>query len=635
MTGNALQGLIRKEFRQHGTTMLLVLVLVQILAGLLLWMSISNRARGSHWQPFQVFLVVTPLTVTLLLGHRLVNSEFTAKTQLFLESLPVHRLSIFWVKWLLGFTALLATVAPTFLMYLWATWIYGEAMQEGLLSIIAVRSLVFLYFAYSLLYAFAFMGRYRIPGFFMIALSTLFISSTLDLDLSEKGPIALAMDSRFAFEAEVYPVDDLKLALGLGLLFQVLALVMSLAREGSVATMLAIKMSHREKIFMSGILLSTILLIALYDNKRPKAPYEMSESMVVQGDGVTIRVGQDPHLTESARQALADETHAELVALRDYLSLGPLPDIFITLRQDLDPDKFELGYLSHAEGFVVRMRYQPETWDSEPFFAWLIPELLDTYSQTRVYLERNFWLIDGFTQWWLLRDETEPDHLARVHLRAAYASHAFRGEETLARWISFREQLGTDMARAVAWVGVQELLDHSDPGALQAVFREKLGRPPERDFRAFFHELANPIGEVIFEHTDVDYGDLVARWSERLARSRTERAEALATIPRLEAELNARTLSEKTRRLAIRLRSPDDLSPETRVQLRYLRLPRYEWLIPPRDVRVEELPAPTALEWVDLPETYSVRTRFAWTVSLYVEALGCPIISGWRRMEVP
>ena len=177
------------------------------------------------------------------------------------------------------------------------------------------------------------------------------------------------------------------------------------------------------------------------------------------------------------------------------------------------------------------------------------------------------------------------------------------------------------------------LIQRSSPQQVETLFQKRLGFYPERDVRAFIREKANPFPTVFREHTGVAYDAYRTFWFQRLQDNHARRLEHIATIPRLEAEMDVVTLSEKTRRLRFMLHQPQAL--DGRLRFYYLRLPRYEWLIDPNERQVIEVPMSQAYTGVDIGGTFSKHTRFAWTAAFYNDELQCELLSGWHRTEVP
>ncbi|CAM2007864.1 ABC transporter permease [Acanthopleuribacter pedis] len=626
-------GLARKELRHHALPLALMVTGMSLLALLFFYITYAGANRGNFWERYPMFIMLGSLVATPYLCHRLVSLEYATKTQLFLYSLPLRPATIFATKWFLSLAFLFGCFLPSFLLFAWGVaWIDRMDVTWRQLLFVGGRCAVFVIGFHALNFAFAFLGRYRLAAYGFTALAMLLVSNHWDLDHNQNGPFSLLFHPRFAFDFAEFPWQDALATLAGALVFNLISLGMALTREGSVASMVAIKMTHREKVFFTAIFISTVLSIMLFEEKRTRPPYQIEDAIVRESAGLSIHIGRTTSVAPGDLEQLADWLHTEISALQSFLGMPFVPRINITIRQDLDPDKFEKAYLVGSEGLLVKLAYQPDTWRPERFLQWLVPEILEDYSNYRVYREPSFWLLDGFAPWWV-QHRLEGDWETLFEKRAAYAYALGVTQADVDGWIHFRERLGVDLAQAIAYQGVQALVQRSSTQQVEALFQKRLGLYPERDVRAFIREQAHPFPSVFQDHTEVDYAAFRTLWFQRLQETHARRLESIAAIPRLEAEMEVVTLSEKTRRLRFMLQQPQTL--EGRLRFYYLRLPRYEWLIDPNERQVIEVPTSQALTGVDIGGTFSKHTRFAWTAAFYSEELQCELLSGWHRTEVP
>ena len=105
--------LLRKEVRQHWLPFLALAGLCLLaLGGMVAWLMRASQV-ASVFEPVRIFLMIgVPLAAAITCG-RLVVAEYQAKTQLFLEALPVSRIHMVLVKFAFGLLALLAMVLTT------------------------------------------------------------------------------------------------------------------------------------------------------------------------------------------------------------------------------------------------------------------------------------------------------------------------------------------------------------------------------------------------------------------------------------------------------------------------------------------------------------------------------------------
>ncbi len=626
-------GLAQKELRHHALALPAVASGVTALALLFFYLTYEAANRGNFWDRYPYFFLMGCLIATPYLCHRFVSIEYAAKTQMFLHSLPLRPIDIFLTKWSMSLLALVLCFLPSFLLFaVGVTWFDRLDFSWRQLLFVGGRCGVFLSAFHALNFAFAFLGRYRLPAYVFTTLALILISSHLDLDHQQDGPLSLLFHPRFAFDFQNFPWPEARMTLVIALVFNLISLAMALTREGSIAGMVAVKMTHREKIFFTAIFFSTVLSMTLFEEKRTRPPYEIEDAVVRESAGISIHIGKTHSVQDADLEQLAEWVHGEVRALKEYLGLAFVPHINLTIRQDLDIGKFEKAYLVGNEGLLIKLAYKPETWRPELFLQWLVPEILEDYSNYRVYLEPSFWVVDGFTLWWV-EQRLEGEWAPLFANRAAYAVNLGVTQADVDGWIQFRERMGVDLARAVAYEGIQALIQRTSITQAEDLFRQRLGLYPERDVRAFIRDKRFPFATVFQDKTGIDYASFRTLWFQRLNQTHQDRLATLAALPRLDAELEVVEISKTTRRLRLALKQPSSL--DGRLRFYYLQLPQYEWLIDPNERKILEVPAGRATDGVDVGGTIPRHTRFAWTAAYYSEALQCDLLSGWRRLEIP
>ncbi|MGZ3458778.1 MAG: hypothetical protein ACXU86_09750, partial [Archangium sp.] len=86
--------LLRKEWREHRGSWLLLHVLFVLLLVLLLLAEAQYAEKGSLFELLRVPSVLLATAGALFVAHRLVVREYGQRTQLFLEALPLSRARI-------------------------------------------------------------------------------------------------------------------------------------------------------------------------------------------------------------------------------------------------------------------------------------------------------------------------------------------------------------------------------------------------------------------------------------------------------------------------------------------------------------------------------------------------------------
>ena len=623
--------LLRKELRQHWLVFVLLVALT--MAGYVIVLA-TNQAfgeSGSIFNSLRIFVMVIVTLGSLALCNRLVVVEYAAKTQLFLEALPVARWRMVAVKYGLGLCLLLGIVAAALAL----ACLLGqrsEALTPRFAGLLAMRALSAAVFAYHFFFLMGFLGRYRLALYIGVYVTCVAVAELTDLKLERFGPVAL-LDERFAFEREEVPWQALRETWLLSGVFVLLVFVLALTREGTVATLLAEKMSHREKVFIAALLIGIMAAVSVLQEKAARAPFDLHDAVTEPRKGLVTKVATGSS-TEVDTRRLAVFVADELAAAQTYLSVTQLPPVFITRRSDLDASRFERGELENASGIHVQANFGSDDFRTNDFSAWLLREVWIAHSHGRVKLEPKFWVLDGFALFHGARERaTAPLTADRaLALRALYGTETGFKTDDLRRWNSFRERVGGEIAAAVAWSGLKTLARRHVTERCQRFLRSVLGENVPRDFRALLHERSAPLEELLSREAGVAFETFWAQWQEELAMARRELAPALAQLPRLRGEVKFIPLSTDSRLVRYELRLTGPLT-SPRYSFLYHELPVYDEEVAPQAIRREQNPLAQQVQG-ELPESYSRGARLYWTFALDVPELGCPVISGWKREEI-
>ena len=622
-----IRSLLVKELQQHWWAWLLLAAMAAL--SYLMFLGVSVIHSETPLTSLKNFVCWISLFGGMLLGHRLVVVEYRSRTQLFLESLPLARWHMLVVKYCLGLGVQTLILGAAFLFSCLSTAEHSElTLRFG--EIVALRAFSAMWVIYSFFFLMGLLGRYRILIGFVLLIACTLLGQHTSLDFGRLGPFTL-LDDTFAFEQELFPWEALWVTWVLGLGFSLLALGLSLTREGSVAAMLAEKMSYREKVFMATLVLGFIFALAKLDDKVRKEPFILANAAIEQRGAVTVHVSSGL-ADDPAAQRLAITVATELSAVQEYLDLEKVPTVFISLRGDLDAHRFERGHLDKGEGIYVRANFASPEWQDAPFITWLLRETLIVASDGRVELESRRWVLDGFSLFWSTREHTQ-DGDKQLSLRALYGG--FPADE-LNRWLSFEEKVGPDIAAGVAWFGLRSLADHRGAGNCQHFLRRVLGPQQPKDIRVLLSPLY--LERLLAQEAGESYADFLAQWKTDLDNQRSRLAGDLAKLPRLHGQLTFVPLEEGG--------TP---SRQARFQLTIQGSPpragaHYDFLYLPLSVFDEPI-APTSLLRIrnacaeqpedDLPTTFTPGDRLFWAFTMYVPALGCEVSSGAQRQEVP
>jgi hypothetical protein len=620
--------LLRKELRQHWWAFLIIGA-ASALGYLMILGSITAQGQaGTPFAGLRLFVILIGSAAAVVLCHRLVVVEYQAKTQLFLEALPMSRWRMVTIKYCLGLAVMGLIVGLAFGLTCLLAWHY-QLLSLRFTAIVAARVFSIVWFVYSFCFVMGLMGRYRLAIYITLLLGILILAETTALDVKRFGPFAL-LDQTFAYENEVVPWADLRMTLLMGLACSLAAFGLSLIREGSVATLLAEKMSHREKIFVAVLILGFTWTGTLLGEKQMKIPFDLQGAAAEQGDGVLVKVASPAGADDPGARRLARRVATELVAAREYLGLARLPSVYITSRSDLDANRFERGELERGEGVHVRANFNATDWRDDPFMAWLMREVLIVATDSRVKLESKRWVLDGFALFW----SSHPIAPARIEDDKALALRALYGIESgftlqdLQHWLTFNERMGDDIAAGVAWSGLKSLAMHQGDERCRRFIQSVLAAGEPKDLRALFK--TEPLDRLLRQRAGEGLQEFFDEWQKDLDAIRPALAEDLAKLPRLRGQVDSILLSANSRKVRFLARIEPRPAADVRYSFLYHRLPAFDEEVSPRAIeRVQNSYIQRPED--ELPGTYSRGTRLYSTFSIEVPALGCAVISGWRR----
>jgi hypothetical protein len=515
-----IRGLIEKELRQHGFALGFLIVLP--FAALLLIFSYGalRRAGGGGFEAVRFLLYGFLPLACLVLGQLLIASEYRQKTQLFLEGLPLPRAWMLAVKFSLG---LIVVTLMTLLALGYIGWRAHttEAITPRFAGLLAARSLGWSTCIYALCFAQAFLGRYRVP--FGIALITglLYLSSN-GVELSRFGPFAL-LDARFAFERFLWPVQALAVTGGLIALFTALAFFLGLVRDATVASLLAEKMSSREKLFLTmGSLTAILVVVEVSEQRKNATPVQMPGAFEARHGVVHVLVSaavDAPSREETATlQRTANAVAQELGALTDYLGCDSYPPIFIVHRRDLSATDLIHGQLKPKQGLLVRANLTAPDFKIDALHVWLLRESLAVHTAGMVDRERNAWAFDAI-QWWWPRSAhgTRSGWEEAQRVEHAAAKLPTFTPEQLHTWYSVRKNLGDNPTDALAGSSLAVLAERHGVDAVHRFLSARFAQSQPFDSRAWLHDVWRSTGARLRAATGLSEETFTAEWRSAMA----------------------------------------------------------------------------------------------------------------------
>ena len=630
------RALLFKELHQHWLAWVFVLVFTFLGFGLFALSMVGGAGTGGVFEVLSEFLKLWLPVLCMLVCSRLVVSEYKAKTQLFLEGLPLSRIRMLTVKYLLG----LISIEMLTLLFLTIGILYGfrsEALTLRFVAIMFTRLIVATWCSFSFFFMMGLLGRYRLIFYILLFFGIITLNAFGSVEVLSFGPIALLTEN-FGLERSEFPMKALGEAAALGGLLMACTVLLGIMREGSVSALLAEKMSHREKVFMGALVIAVMVSFTLVDKKIQKDPFQLEDSVTKSEAGVSVSVSRGGTVASDALSLLLVEfIHRELSALRLYLDLPKLPGVFIARRSDLDGDRYERAELTGSEGLLVRVNPGDARWDQEDFLSWLVVELLVEATEGRAKLESKRWVLDGFGEFWRTRNRESQPLSADVPLalRACYGTPASGLTEVdLDQWLSFREQVGDEVARGVAWSGLRTISSTHGLEACRDFIRSILGVHLSKNITAVFFERANPITKLIHEKAGTDYATLVQKWNENLAASRAAFSMELASVPRLAGWFSFEPVTNSNCQLNYALLlGQQQTSSAVEYRLQYLTIREFNEEVDEADLKEQSHYKVTGATDA-LNDRFDRGARMLLRFAVWSELMGCDVVSPLQRMEV-
>jgi hypothetical protein len=513
-----LRGLIEKELRQHAVSFMVLLLLM--LCGLALITSnrLISRFSGTSLEAFAMLLRILIPIASMTLGHVLVTGEFRQRTQLFLEGLPLPRWRFLALKYALGlgFTVMIGGVALA--VVLGRTW-ESEAMNGRFAGILAMKSVAWIFFLHSLFFAHAFLGRYRWVA--AGAAFLLFVNlSEFGLAVHEFSPLRL-IDGRLAYDRYRLPWVDVAWTFAIGVLLTVGAFSLGLTRDSTPASLLAERMSSRERSVVTVLMLCALLgTMTVMEKREEISPVHLPGAIISEQPRVTVTVAaavDRPSSAEvTAMQALGPQLATELQEFAEYLGIEKLPPVFVVYRRDFPADRLENGGLKPEQGVLVRVNLLAKEFRNDALRRWLVHQLLLLQTANRLELDRNAWLLDAIPRWWQDRQDEAHSGAITPAIGHKAAGKAKLSTDALRRWLWVRKEAGAEPAQHLAATGLRTLEDLVGEAATQRFLAAVLSRPATKDVRSWFREMISPWPAIMKRETGISTDHLVREWRQRI-----------------------------------------------------------------------------------------------------------------------
>lgn len=528
--------LLKKEWREH-RWVLLAMLLVLAIAQLVLLM--SDRWMGSPMVAYQKLVATVAPPMALILVSRLVVREYMGRTQLFLETLPVNRAQVIGLKWLFGAAVLLLSMAACLGVTLLAA--RGHvALTPHFISLVAIRSASFLFFAYALAFAVGLTGRYRYVLWGMLLVGAILADSAGQVAAAQWPPFYLVQQS-MVYELLRLPLRPVLITCAIAVMLVAATFVLALSSQGSLVVALSRRMTPREK---SGVTISILVLLMAFsviEVRKPKPAFELKRAVHSSSNGPAVAVGIAG--APARAQALADILASDLARLQSFLALPLAPALSALPDDALDGDAFQRAALPNADGVVVRAAFTHSEFDREGFRAFALAAWLQWYSRGSAAAEERRWLLDGAAQWLVARDL--PQQQDKLALRAAFAARLLQARRrdagsAVRQWLSVREELGACLGDALAWRMVSSLVQRMGEERFQALARTALAVRPPDDARASLFEPS--FAQLLATARAPDQAELARHFTRLFSAEQTRLAGTLNQIAMPKVSFTARPM---------------------------------------------------------------------------------------------
>ncbi len=615
-----MRALLRKEWREHRRVLLAMLIVLAIGQAVTL---LGAGQMGSPMAAYQkVVVLFAPLTA-LLLANRLVVREYMGRTQLFLETLPVHRAQVLALKWLFGAALLSLAMAACFGVILLAA--RGQVLlTPHYIALVAIRSASFIFLSYALAFAIGLTGRYRFVIWGVLIVSIIMADTAGQMAMAQWPPFHLVQES-MVYERLQLPLRAVLITCGIAVALVAATFALALSAEGSLVVALSRRMTSREKSGVTIGILALIMAFTVIESRKSKPAFQLQQAVRSEA-GPAVAVGITNDRSESRK--LANLLASDVGRLQSFLALPQAPPLAALPDDALDGDAFQRAALPNADGVVVRAAFTNSQFDREGFRAYAMAASMDWHSRGRAAMEDRRWLVEGIAQWLVARNL--PQQQEKLALRAAFAARLLQARQrdagsAVLQWLTVREELGACLGDALAWRMVSSLAQQMGEQRFQALSRAVLAVRPPDDVRASLFEPS--FAQLLAKAGAPDQAVLAQQFGRLFITEQTRLAGPLGQIAIPEVRFTARPMQGRTYEVHYQVGKADDEAMPFSVRYVTLR----PW--------TAEIPA-EVLQRVDttragvLPSSFTRGTRLFTAIERREPLLGCSVRLAAQRWEV-
>lgn len=521
--------LVRKDLREHGAVIAIAVAFAAAgLAGLL----VQSPRWGGRFTGFVQFALVFGPMLVLIVSNRLFVREYSGRTQLFLETLPITRARVFATKWLLGGAlVVLATLVAWYAALWWLRRHEVLALREASIPLVAILVLMLTLWSFAAMSAM--LGRYRYLAWVLVVF--LFLVATNYAGIATGDLPLLRLTGQGVAMALAWPATAaFAQALVIVVVCAAAASILALYGSGAIAATLAQQMTARERAFIFvGLLIAIGISMSVQPKVKPP-PFELQNVQPIMGKHTRASVLPTLDIAPSDADALARVVIDDVDSLIDAVALKVQPFVYIQPQQGLDPMVMRRAWLDGAQGIVLKVA--PDA-PRDLLRELVLHSVLTDATLGRAEKESRHILLDGLSSYWVLRND--PAAQARWWLRAA-SLEAPVTADTLQQWSRTSEHVSECVSQALAFAAMDSLVRDLGRERLLDLMRHAFAEPHD-DVRVLLQTSAN----AWLARTGVTWQQWAARTNTAITEARIRAAADLSKRPRIDATVTQRRTSDR------------------------------------------------------------------------------------------
>jgi hypothetical protein len=299
--------------------------------------------------------------------------------------------------------------------------------------------------------------------------------------------------------------------------------MLGLARDATISTALAQRMSSREKLILTFGVFAAVMVMAQYSERsKESTPIYLPGAVEATRGSVQVAasaaVDQPTAEENAALHRITERVADELSEVATFLHCEKMPPVFIIHRRDFKPEFIENAGIKKEQGVMLRVNLTAKEFKIDTLLHRVVREALIAKSLGRLNLEPNSWVLDGFSEWWFTRFESpgQPETELRIALKAMPQDFSKRD---LDRWLTLRTNVGKEGARALAATGFHVLSTKHGDAACQSFLGSVLGTEVNHDPRPWLRDVLNPVASRFYKATGTRIEAFVAEWRDALHES--------------------------------------------------------------------------------------------------------------------